>query len=58
MNPDQTLDDVDFIIVNSCQPVNVNTVVHESDGEMGHEASVLMKHGGNTTKGKKTAFKN
>ena len=45
MNPYQTLLDIDFSIANSCQLVNVNNVVHDSDGEMGHEASVNMKNG-------------
>ena len=52
VNPYQPLNDIDFSIVNSSQPVIVNTVVHESDGEIGYEVSVLLKNGRNPTKGK------
>ena len=53
VNPYEILADIDFSDVNTCQPVNVNNVVLESDGETCHEASVLMKNGRNLTKGKK-----
>ena len=53
-NPYSVLADVDFSVVNTCQPVNVNNVVRQSDGEKCHEASVLMKNGRNHTKGKKS----
>ena len=55
-NPYEILADIDFSSVNTCQPVNVNNVVRESDGETCHEASVLMKNGRNLTKGKESQF--
>ena len=56
VNPYEILADTDFSVVNTCQPVNVNNVVRESDGETCHEASVLMQNGRNLTKGKKNQF--
>ena len=56
VNRYETLTDIDFSIVNTCQPVNVNNVAHESGGEIYHEASVLMKNGTNPIKGKKNQF--
>ena len=56
VNPYDILADIDFCVVNTCQPVNENNVVRESDGETCHEASVLMKNGRNLTKGKKNQF--
>ena len=44
-NPYAIIGDIDFSNVNSCQPVNVNHVVRETEGETCHEASVLMKNG-------------
>ena len=56
VNPYEILANIDFSIVNTCQPVNVNNVVRASDGETYHEASVLMKNGRNLTKGKTNQF--
>ena len=56
VNPYEILADVDFSVVNTCQPVNVNNFVRQSDGETCHEASVLMKNGRTLIKGKKNQF--
>ena len=52
-NPYAILADIDFSSVNNCQPVNVNNVVRETEGQTCHEVSVLMKNGRNLNKGKK-----
>ena len=56
VNPYEILADIDFSIVNTCQPVNVNNVVRASDGETCHEASVLLKNDRYLTKGKTNQF--
>ena len=56
VNPYEILADIDFSVVNTCQPVNVNNVVRQYNGETCHEESVLMKNGRNPIKGKKNQF--